>query len=134
MAIPLSGRVPRRASGPSRSRVDDGGGSRCVSGKLIGYLGFSRRGVFIGEGASSEVDRGNLTRRGRGQGLGRAALVCGALMAPLRLLFRSLEASGKNKTSGTCFVKFREYFLCSFSETQKQQKTGNWHYGDLLIG
>jgi hypothetical protein len=24
-----------------------------------------------------------------------------------------------------CFVQFREYFLCSFSETQKQQKTGN---------
>jgi hypothetical protein len=58
MAIPLSGRVPRRASGPSRSRVDDGGGSRCVSGKLIRSLGFSRRGVFIGEGAASEVDQG----------------------------------------------------------------------------
>jgi hypothetical protein len=42
---------------------------------LIGYLGFSRRGVFIGEGASSEVDRGILTHRGRDQGLGRAALV-----------------------------------------------------------
>jgi hypothetical protein len=56
VAIPLSGRVPGRASGPSRSRVDDGGGSRCVSGKLIGYLGFSHRGVFIGEGAASEVD------------------------------------------------------------------------------
>ena len=41
---------------------------------------------------------------------------------------------GKNKTSGTCFVQFREYFLCSFSETQKQQKTGNWHCGNLLIG
>jgi hypothetical protein len=82
VAIPLSGRVPGRASGPSRSRVDDGGGSRCVSGKLIGGLGFSRRGVFIGEGASSELDRGDLTRRGRGQGLGRAALVCGALVAP----------------------------------------------------
>jgi hypothetical protein len=26
------------------------------SGKVIGYLGFSRRGVFIGEGASSGVD------------------------------------------------------------------------------
>jgi hypothetical protein len=25
------------------------------SGKVIGYLGFSRRGVFIGEGAASEV-------------------------------------------------------------------------------
>jgi hypothetical protein len=134
VVIPLSGRVPGRASGPSQSRVDDGGGSRCVSRKLIGSLGFSRRGVFIGEGASSEVDRGDLTRRGRDQGLGRAALVHGALVAPLRLLFGSLEASGKNKTSGTCFVQFREYFLCSFSETQKQQKIGNWHCGDLLIG
>jgi hypothetical protein len=76
------------------------------SGKLIGYLGFFRRGVFIGEGALSEVDRGGLTCRGRGQGLGRTALVCGHLVAPLRLLFGSLEASGKNKTSGTCFVQF----------------------------
>jgi hypothetical protein len=35
---------------------------------LIGYLGFSRWGVFIGEGAASEVDPGILTHRGRGQG------------------------------------------------------------------
>jgi hypothetical protein len=69
------------------------------SEKLIGSLGFFRRGVFIGEGASSEVERGALTHRGRGQGLGRPALVCGALVAPLLLLFGSLEASGKNKTS-----------------------------------
>ena len=134
MAIPLSGRVPGRASGPSRSWVDDGGGSRCVSGKLIGYLGFSRRGVFIGEGASSEVDRGGLTHRGHGQGLGRAALVCGSLVAPLHLLFGSLEAPVDFWMFGFCFVQFREYFLCNFSETQKQQKTGNWHCGDLLIG
>jgi hypothetical protein len=76
------------------------------SGKLIGYLGFFHRGLFIGEGASSEVARGVLTHRGRSQGLGRVALVCGALMAPLQLLFGSLEASKKNKTSGTCFVQF----------------------------
>jgi hypothetical protein len=44
-------------------------------GKVIGSLGFFRRGVFIGEGAASEVDQGILTRRGRGQGLGRTALV-----------------------------------------------------------
>jgi hypothetical protein len=134
VVIPLSGRVPGRASGPSRSWVDDGGGSRCVSGKLIGYLGFSRRGIFIGEGASSEVDRGGLTHRGRDQGLGRAALVCGALVTPLRLLFDSLEAPVDFWMFGFCFVQFREYFLCNFSETQKQQKIGNWHYGDLLIG
>jgi hypothetical protein len=89
------------------------------SGKLIRYLGFSRREVFIGEGALSEVDRGGLTRRGRGQGLGHAALVCGPLVAPIHLFFGSLDASGKNKTSGTCFVQFREYFLCITSETQK---------------
>jgi hypothetical protein len=90
------------------------------SRKSIGYLGFFHQGVFIGEGASSEVARGTLTHRGHGQGLGHATLVCGALVAPLQLLFRSLEASGKNKTLGTCFIQFREYFLCSTSETQKQ--------------
>jgi hypothetical protein len=89
------------------------------SGKLVGYLGFSRRGVFIGEGASSEVDRGGLTHRGRGQALGRAALVCGPLVAPVQLLFGSLEASVKFWATGFGFIQFREYFLCSFSETQK---------------
>jgi hypothetical protein len=53
------------------------------SGKLIGPLGFSHQGVFIGEGASSGVDLGALTHRRHGQGLGRTALVCGALVAPL---------------------------------------------------
>jgi hypothetical protein len=49
--LPISGRRRR--------------GSRCVSGKLIGFLGFSRWGVFIDEGAASEVDQGGLTHRGR---------------------------------------------------------------------
>jgi hypothetical protein len=56
VVIPLSGKVPGRASGPSQSRVNDDGRPRCVSGKLIGSLGFSHRGVFIGEGAAPEVD------------------------------------------------------------------------------
>jgi hypothetical protein len=97
-------------------------------------LGFSVPRLYMGEGASSGGCQGLLTHRGHGQGLGHAALVCGALVAPLCLLFGSLEASRKNKTSGTCFVQFREYFLCSFSETQKHQKTGNWHCGILSIG
>ena len=36
------------------------------SGKVIEYLGFSRRGVFIGEGASLEVAMVGLTIGGRG--------------------------------------------------------------------
>jgi hypothetical protein len=51
--IPLSGRVPRRASGPSRSRIDDDGGLQYVFGKLIGCLGFSHREEYIGERAAS---------------------------------------------------------------------------------
>jgi hypothetical protein len=72
--------------------------------------------------------------RGRGQGLGHAPSWWGWPLAPLRLSFGLRSSSRKNKTSGTCFVQFREYFLCSFSETQKQQKTENWHCGILLIG
>jgi hypothetical protein len=45
------------------------------SGKVIGDLGFSRRGVFIGKGAMSEVEPGGLTPWRRGQGLGCASLV-----------------------------------------------------------
>jgi hypothetical protein len=104
------------------------------SGKVIGSLGFSRREVFIGEGAASEVGQGGLTTRGRGPGAGRAALWCACPVAPLRLLFGSLEASVNFWTFGFCFVQFREYFLCNFFETQKQQKTGNWHCGISLIG
>jgi hypothetical protein len=89
------------------------------SGKVIGPLGFSRRGVFIGEGASSRVDRDDLTHRGRGPAPSRAALLCGALVAPLRLLFGSLEASVKFWATSFGFVQFREYLLCNFSETQK---------------
>jgi hypothetical protein len=95
------------------------------SRNLSGYLGFFRRGVFIGEGTMSEEGPGALTWAQRGQGAGRTTHVCGALVAPLRHFFGYLEASGKNKTSGTCFVQFREYFLCITSETQKQHKIGN---------
>jgi hypothetical protein len=50
-------------------------------------------------------------------------------VAPLRLLFGSLEAPLNIWTSGFCFVQFQEYFLCNISETQKQQKIENWHCG-----
>jgi hypothetical protein len=82
----------------------------------------------------SEVEPGGLTPGWRELGANHAGQACGAPVAPLLLSFRSLEAPGQNKTSGTCFIQFREYFLCITSETQKQQKIGNWHYGNLLTG
>jgi hypothetical protein len=76
------------------------------SGKVIGSLGFSRRGVFIGEGAASEVDQGGLTHRGRGLGAGPAALWRGRPVALLRLLFGLLEASVNIRRFGFCFIQF----------------------------
>jgi hypothetical protein len=107
---------------------------RTVLGKTPIVLGFSVPRLYIGKGASSGGCQGALTRRVRGQGPGHAALLCGALVAPHRLLFGSLKASVNFWMFGFCFVQFQEYFLCSFSETQKQQITGNWHCGILLIG
>jgi hypothetical protein len=40
--IPLSDRVPGRASEPSQTRVDDGGSYRTFHGWRLGCLGFSR--------------------------------------------------------------------------------------------
>jgi hypothetical protein len=67
-------------------------------------------------------------------GAGPRPLVVTPPSGPLRLLFGLLEASLNIWMFSFYFVQFREYFLCNFSETQKQQKTGNWHCGILLIG
>jgi hypothetical protein len=55
-----------------------------------------------------------------------ATLGCGRSLAPLRLSFVFRPSFGKNRSFGFCFVQFREYFLCSFSETQnnRKQETG----------
>ena len=41
--IPLSDRVPGRATKPSRTRVGDGGGLGRLLENMVGYLGFSGR-------------------------------------------------------------------------------------------
>jgi hypothetical protein len=94
------------------------------SRKLIGYLGFSRQGVFIGKGASSEVDRGGLTHRGRGQAPGRAALVCGPLVAPVQLLFGSLEASVKFWATGLVSSNSENISCVAFLKHKNSRKQG----------
>jgi hypothetical protein len=63
-------------------------------------------GVFISEGVASEVDQGALTTGGRGPGAGRAPWWCGCPVAPLCLLFGSLEASVNFRMFEFCFVQF----------------------------
>jgi hypothetical protein len=93
--IPLSGRVLGRASGPSRSRVDDGDGLQYVSWKLIGAFRFSHRGEYIGGRVASECGPGAHTIPRHGQGVARAMGWCSRLLAPLRLCFGLRDASGK---------------------------------------
>jgi hypothetical protein len=69
VVIPLSGRVPRRASGPSRSRVNDGGSLQYVSRKIDRVFRFSHRGEYIGGRAASGGGPGGPTTWWRGPGL-----------------------------------------------------------------
>jgi hypothetical protein len=76
-ALPSPGRVPeQRLLSPEICRWWR---RNCgtLSGNLPTLLGFFVPRLYIGEGASSGGCQGLLTHRGRGQGLGCAALVCG---------------------------------------------------------
>jgi hypothetical protein len=64
-------------------------------GKLIGPLGFSCRGEYIGGRAASGGGLGGLTPWWHGEGLGHATLGCGWPMDPLHLIFGLHEASVK---------------------------------------
>jgi hypothetical protein len=98
--IPLSGRVPGRASEPSRTRVDDGGGYGTFRGWRLGYLGFSRGRQYIGERARSVGAQGAHTMWPRGQGRGHTTTWCGCLPGPLRVSFGLRVRDSKIGTSG----------------------------------
>jgi hypothetical protein len=85
--ISLSGRVPGRASEPSRTRVNDGGGYKTFGGWGLLLLGFSRGCEFIGGRARSVGAQGAHTTGRRSQGVGCATTSCGRLRAGLRLPF-----------------------------------------------
>jgi hypothetical protein len=63
----------------------------------------------------SEGGLGAHTIAWRGLGVARTMAWCG----PPPSLLWTLSRVGKNRNFSFCFVQFREYFLCSFSETQK---------------
>jgi hypothetical protein len=66
--ISLSDRVPRRASEPSQTRVNDGGGYETFRGWRLRRLGFSRGCEYIGERARSVGARGAHTMGWHSQG------------------------------------------------------------------
>jgi hypothetical protein len=132
--IPLSGRVPGRASGPSRSRDDDNGGLQYVSWKSVRLCRvFPSRGIYRWKG-----DVRRWTRWSHHQvawpGGGLRHPMVRLPLGPSPSLLWTLSSCQVNRNFDFCPVQFKEYFLCNFSETQKQQKNRNWHCGISLIG
>jgi hypothetical protein len=129
-----SGRVPGRAPGSSRSRVDDSGALQYVLRKSDrSFQFFPSRGIYRWKGDVRRWTRRSyplVARPGAGPRHPRVWLASGPPPSHLRTSWRF----GKNRRFGFCFIQFWEYFLCSFSETQKQQKTWNWHCGISLVG
>jgi hypothetical protein len=124
MVIPLFGRVSRRAFGPSRSRVDDGGGLQYVSWKLIGGFRFSRREEYIGGRAVSEGGPGGHTTWWRGQGLGRAHPMVRLAPGPLRLSFGLRLVSGKIGTLAFVSSNSENISCVAFLKHQNSIKQG----------
>ena len=72
VTISLSGRVPGRASEPSRDGFDDGGGVGMFCGIWLSVIGIFRFGEYMGERARSVDARGAHTTHRRGPGAGHA--------------------------------------------------------------
>jgi hypothetical protein len=119
MMIPLSGRMPGRASGPSRSQGDDGGGLQYVSWKSVHVLRvFLSKGICRLKGDVRRWTRWShhlVARPGGGLRHPMVRLPLG----PSPSLLWILSSFQVNRNFGFCFFQFREYFLCNFSETQK---------------
>jgi hypothetical protein len=124
VVIPLSGRVPGRASGPSQSRINDGGGLQNVSWKIDRVLGFSYRGEYIGRRAALGGGPGGPTTWWCSQGLARATLSCGWPLAPLRLCFGLRLVSGKIGTSAFVSSNFENISCVAFLKHKNSIKQG----------
>jgi hypothetical protein len=91
---------------------------------LIDY-GFSRRRLYIGGGAMSEVDQGAHTIRWRGLGRGRAPPYGVATpWPPLRLSFRLRLVSGKIGGSGFVSSNSENISYVTFLKHKNSRKYG----------
>ena len=133
--IPLSGRVSGRASEPSRTRVDDGGGYGTFSGWRLGYLEFSGRRHYIGERAASGGTRGGHATPRRGRRWGRAGPWRGCLLGRLRLSFGLRVRVGKIEGSVQVSSNSENIFRTTFLEYEnsRKQELALWHLVNRLV-
>jgi hypothetical protein len=116
-ALPPPGRVSKQLS--PKIGLQRRWRCRTLLGKTPIDLGFAIGRLYIGGEAASEDDLAAHTIGWCAPGVTHAALGCGRPLAPLWLSFGLRPSSRKNRSFGFCFMQFREYFVCSFSKTQK---------------
>jgi hypothetical protein len=115
----LSGKVPGRASGPSRSQDDNGGGLQYIFWKSVHlFRVFPSKEIYR---RKCDVRRWtkwshHLVARPGG---GPHHPMVGLPLGPSLSLLWTPSSCLVNRNFGFCFVQFREYFLYNFSETQK---------------
>jgi hypothetical protein len=124
VVIPLSGRVPGRASGPSQSRINDGGGLQYVSWKLIGVFRFSSpRRINRRKGGVRRWTREPqhlVARPGAGP---RHPMVRLARGSPPTLLWTPSRV-GKNWNFGFCLSNSENISYVAFLKHKNSRKLG----------
>jgi hypothetical protein len=114
--IPLSGRVPGRASGPSRSRVDDDSGLQYVLWKIDRVLRvFPSRGIYRWKGGITWW---------RGQGLACTTPWCGRPIVPLRLSIGLHLILGKIGTLAFVLSNSENISCVTFLKQKNSRKQG----------
>jgi hypothetical protein len=104
-------------------------------GNLIGALGFSRLGEYIGGRAASRGGPGGPTTWWRGQGLARATPWCGRPLVPFRLSFGLRHTSGKIGTLAFVSSNSKNISCVAFLKykNSRKQKLALWHLVNRLV-
>jgi hypothetical protein len=132
VVIPLSGRVWGRASGPSRSRVDNGGGLRYIFWKIDRVLRvFSSRRIYRRKGNVRRWTRGPHHSPARPRG-GPHHGGCGRPLAPLCLCFGLRLVSGKIETSAFVSSNSKNISCVTFLK-HKNRELALWHLVNRLV-
>jgi hypothetical protein len=121
-ALPRPGTVPEQRLLSPEIRRWWRRSSRTLSQKTPIDLGFGVGRLYIGGEAASEVDQAPHTMWWHGPGGAPALGVAGPCPPFGSHSVFVMCVSGKNRRFRLRFVQFREYFLCSFSETQNNRK------------
>jgi hypothetical protein len=122
--IPLSGRVLGRASGPSRSRIDDGVGLHYASWKIDQvFRVFPSRGIYRRKGGVRRWTRGPHHALAW-PGVARAMGWRGRLLAPLCLCFGLRHASEKIGTLAFVSSNSENISCVAFLKHKNSRKQG----------